>query len=82
MDKKKIEMKIEIKKVTTGEIKELIWDDFVFHRFWWEEGNASCDCNRGDWFGDDNDPDICTTGKYRVKISNNKTGEVLYNEWK
>lgn len=54
--------------------------------FWWEGGNASCDCNRADWFdghfmGDEYDPDAlrpCGEGKYLVRITHE--GKVIYDE--
>lgn len=35
--------------------------------FWWEEGNASCDCNRSTFFlGDESVDDSCGDERFRV----------------
>jgi hypothetical protein len=39
-----------IKRLSDGVIRESKWQGDS--RFWWEEGNAACDCNRALAFGD------------------------------
>jgi len=42
-----------IRENATGEVRECSLGSIgPFSRFWWTEGNASCDCNRHDWFYD------------------------------
>lgn len=56
------------------------WDDG--HEFLWEQGNFSCDCNRGLFFANaSNDPDpdvLCGQVRYSVIIT--YEGEVVYDE--
>ena len=52
--------------------------------YWWREGNASCDCNRGLWFQEDVDDDhfvepSCGDGRYRVRCVDDN-GTVLYED--
>ena len=81
-----LNMKVEIKRASDGKMSCDIWPDWNWHKsaFWWEEGNASCDCNRGMWFNsatksDDEDPK-CGDGGYLVRLSNADTGELLYTD--
>jgi len=42
----RIELKLEIKRNSDGIIDTDIWKDWAYNDYWFEEGNASCDCNR------------------------------------
>ena len=79
-------LKLEIKRNSDGVIAIAIWPDWVWHEYWWKEGNASCDCNRELFFlrsrGEDEPEETeCGEGKYSVRCSDNETGEVLYKEF-
>jgi hypothetical protein len=78
---------VKIKKVETGEVREY-FDEYLvgedgFDPYMWQEGNYSCDCNRGDFFARANgeeDPDHdCGDELYKVHIE--VDGVVLYSEW-
>lgn len=78
-------LKLEIRRNSDGVIATDLWTDWTHHGdYWWEEGNASCDCNRGLFFCRALDIDgvehQCGEGAYSVRLSDNDTGEVLYNE--
>lgn len=59
-------------------------DDEPWSPFIWEEGNFSCNCNRGQFFagaGNEDDPNHeCGDGMYLVRIVRVSDGEVLYDE--
>lgn len=75
----------------TGEIREhessIQWfnGNDCPHTWWWSDGNASCDCSRAMFFAEaagEPDPDVsCGSGRYAVRITNPKTGEVIYDEF-
>jgi hypothetical protein len=45
---------VEIRNNATGEVRRHRHEDWQSHSvFWWTEGNASCDCNRGLFFARD-----------------------------
>ncbi len=44
----------------------------------WEYGNFSCDCNRANWFGDDDE--TCGEDRFSVTLINPKTGLTYYDE--
>jgi hypothetical protein len=51
--------------------------------FIWEEGNYSCDCNRALFFHDRSDEaweQECNDVLYAVRIIDNRTGKVVYDE--
>lgn len=84
-----LNMKVEIKRVSDGTMSCAIWENWKWYTdetkdYWWSEGNASCDCNRGQWFNDamdiDEDYDECGEGAYLVRLSNADTGELLYTD--
>lgn len=87
----KVKALIYIKNVELGEIRK-IKDDYlcIFELgddpslYWWEDGNGSCDCNRGREFyrsnGIEADPK-CGHESFLIKIINPKTSEVVYNEF-
>lgn len=65
--------KLYIKRVSDGEIRQSAWPPNS--RYYWEEGNASCDCNRALAFGDE---DIdCSDVKYELV---NEDGSP-FNDW-
>jgi len=62
-------------------------DDLILYL--WEEGNFSCDCNRGLFFaqalGDMEREEQaweggCSEGKYRVEVRERDTARVIYTE--
>lgn len=81
--------KIKIREVATGvEVETLENVDPKYadsQRFFYEDGNASCDCNRklmfgyaqGITFSDEETP--CGSGKFKVKIVDD-TGRIVYDE--
>ena len=92
-----LDLKVEIKRVSDGKMSYDIWKNWTWYNdsYWWEEGNASCNCNRGAWFNDankfeatertneddDNSDKIeCGDGGYLVRLSNANTGELLYTD--
>lgn len=53
--------------------------------YWWDEGNAACDCNRAWWFADAgpearNDGEKCGHGRFTVLSIKVPSGEVVYSE--
>ena len=82
----RIELKLEIKRNSDGIIDTDIWKDWAYNDYWFEEGNASCDCNRElFWLRaqvllDGYTNTECGKGKYSLRLSNNITGEILFNE--
>lgn len=82
-------MVAEILNIKTGEIR--IYDmpdckDEDANTFIWEEGNFSCDCNRGIFFdratGEEKDDSDypCGDDSYAVLSVKKTTGEVFYYE--
>lgn len=68
---------VSITDTTTGEMREVVMDHTWESnwRFWWNEGNGACDCNRHlafhGWpdFEDGDEFDIpCGHGRYEVKL--------------
>ena len=52
--------------------------------FIWEEGNYCCDCNRALFFHNFNaegDAQSCDNKVYAVRITDNRTGKVVYDEF-
>jgi hypothetical protein len=72
-----------ITDTTTGETRTMRLDGPFDHDedFWWHEGNASCDCNRGAWFhgGGRTEKHPCGDGRYRVRCVDD-AGNVLYED--
>lgn len=56
--------KLFIKRVSDGEIRPSSWPPDS--RYYWEEGNASCDCNRALAFGDEDDSMNCGESRYTL----------------
>ena len=85
---------IYLKDMATGEVKAIDFeysgnhpDGYDMGVLWmWEQGNYSCDCNRGNYFYPDDETD-CPCGDERFnlqKIVNVTTGqevELLMPEW-
>lgn len=80
-----------IKDKETGEIREYA-DDGLWNEerkepatFIWEEGNYSCDCNRGLFFARaKNEEDLdcpCVGDRFDVNLENPKNGEIFYREF-
>jgi hypothetical protein len=79
-------LKLEIRRNHDGAVTSLVWPDWNFNIFWWENGNGSCDCNREDFFlqGQEDADDLeskCGHGRYAVRCSNADTTAVLYDEF-
>ena len=81
-----------IKNTITGEIREyptgiMLNDDNTPYTFYWEEGNASCDCNRELFFGYaiglkyNEISHECGEEKFRVNLENPVTGDIFYKEF-
>lgn len=74
--------------VTSGEFKDMDWASG--DTYWWTDGNADCDCNRGlfyrralalgvaDYPVDDDEEIECGEGRYKVKVV--CAGHVLLDE--
>lgn len=82
----RLNLKIEIRRNADDAIATDVWPDWEYNTFWWKNGNASCDCNRGLFFahakGESDEPDHeCSYGQYSVRLSNADTGAVLYDEF-
>ena len=81
-----IQLKVEIRRNSDGVIAEEVWPNWEYNTFWWEDGNASCDCNRELFFlrarkENDDIETVCGGDRFNVRLSNAETGEVLYNEF-
>jgi len=78
---KRINLRVEIRRNSDGATKTDVWKDWLWSEYWWSEGNAACDCNREAWFvGSGDHESSCGHGAYSVKLADDVTGEVLYNE--
>lgn len=78
-------LKLEIRRNEDGKIATDIWHNWDWNTYWWEEGNASCDCNREIFFyaalhEDDGDLE-CGHERFSVRCTDNDTGEILYSEF-
>lgn len=78
-------LKLEVRCNSTMKMVVDVWSDWSYNTYWWEEGNAACDCNRSLFFSralglEDNEDIICSQGKYSVRLSDADTGETLYDE--
>lgn len=81
---------VRIRHNPTGEIREIdqdviLNDNLEAELFIWEEGNFSCDCNRGLFFANaagEDDPDrACGMDEYSVQIINPADGSIIYDEF-
>lgn len=81
--------KVHIRRVSTGEVRihEMAsgWFSEQEHpEYIWEEGNFSCDCNRGDFFrdvkGEPEQDDPCGNHLYVVDKIEIEDGTVVYSE--
>jgi len=79
-------LKLEIRRNADGVVVTDLWPDWDFNVFWWKEGNASCDCNRGEFFnsahGDSDSESECGEGRYSVRLSDADTGVLLYDDFR
>jgi len=86
-----VKITAHIRKNSTGEVRSSL-DNRTWLMaegepsiFWWEEGNASCDCNREIFFERCNKVEIdnekCGDGRFSVNLSNPVTGKVFYREF-
>lgn len=78
-------LKLEIRRNADGVVATDIWKDWDYNTYWWEDGNASCDCNRELFFlrarnEDDSEDTECGDKRFSVRLSDADTGEVLYDE--
>lgn len=78
-------LKLEIRRNADGMIATDIWSDWEYNTYWWEEGNASCDCNRELFFvrarkEDEPDETECGEDRFSIRLSDADTGKVLYDE--
>ena len=78
-----LKLQIHIKQVATGKsvcVEECVSADKLFNSIYnWSEGNNSCDCCRGLYFGDGEVS--CSNGKYIVeKIALVGVDVVIYSE--
>lgn len=85
-DLPKIDLKLEIRRNADNVIATDVWKDWEYNTYWWEEGNASCDCNRELFFCRALElpaPEecVCSEKRYSIRLTDNNTGEVLYNEF-
>lgn len=87
-----VEVLADIRCNATGEVRtyrtEEILDegDEAPSDFNWSENNYQCDCNRVKFFcraGKEPEPEtnVCTEGKYSVRLRNPVTGNVYYSEF-
>lgn len=82
----RVKLKLEIRRNEDGAVAVDVWPECGFNVFWWEEGNAACDCNRELFFlramGEDDSADTeCGDSRYSVRLSDADTNEVLYDEF-
>ena len=79
-----MDLKVEIRRNSDGTIAVDVFKDCDFNTYWWEEGNGACDCNRELYFltalGTPAEDADCGAGRYSVRLCDNDSGEVLYNE--
>lgn len=78
-------LKIQIKRTSDGVIATDVWRDWKYHQFWWEEGNAGCDCNRELFFlrarGENDDVETkCGEARFSVRLEDADTGKLLYED--
>ena len=74
-----------IKDTQTGKIVDkdtMVWvwpDEDKYDPYMWEEGNYSCDCNRGIFWGLDYSASKCDIGRFLVNLE--VDGEIIYSEY-
>jgi hypothetical protein len=80
-------LKVVIRRNEDNMIAETIWGNWEHHNnFWWQEGGASCDCNRYTFFKEAMNEKIyndieCSENLFSVRLFDADTGEVLYKEF-
>lgn len=82
----KLNLRIQVKRVSDGALSDQTWKDWDYNTYWWEEGNAACDCNRLMFFhrgrGEPEPEDTpCGSNAFLVKLTDADTGQVLYDEF-
>jgi hypothetical protein len=86
-EERKLNLRVEIKRVSDDVTTCEVWNDWSWsNAWWWSDGNAACDCNRGALFataqGNALDTDIaCGDSDYEVRLTDDAAGEVLYDEF-
>ena len=81
-----IDLLVEIRRNSDGMMTTDVWKDWSYNSYWWDEGSAACDCNRelfwqqaqGIDTNDETHP--CSHDKYSVRLSDNNSKEILYDE--
>jgi hypothetical protein len=84
-----VNLKVEIRRNSDGLISSQVWPQFEhYNDFWWEDGNASCDCNRELFFNrglnlpsEELNAFKCSDGRFSVRLIDNDTQEILYSEF-
>jgi GH43 family beta-xylosidase len=78
-------LKIEIRRNSDGEIAVRREDRDEFSDFIWSEGNYSCDCNREIFFclarDESETNEDCGESRYSVRITDDDTGAIQYDEF-
>lgn len=79
-------LKLEIRRNSDGAVAVDVWPDWEWSQFWWEEGNAACDCNRELFFlrarGENDDAETaCGDDRFSVRCTDADSGAVLYDEF-
>lgn len=78
-------LKLEIRRNADGVVATDVWENWNYNTFWWNEGNAACDCNRESFFlkaiGEKEMGEAeCGEDRFAVRLSDADSGEVLYDE--
>lgn len=82
-----MKLKVEIRRNSDGFVTTDVWENWQYNTFWWEEGNASCDCNRERFFNsalgleDADEETECSDDRYSVRLSDATTEKILYDEF-
>lgn len=78
------QFEISIMRTSDGEVRKLVWGNWTYNRYWWADGNAGCDCNRGDWFhraaNETEEDGPCGHALYTVQLRDVEADEILYTE--
>lgn len=79
-------LKLEIRCNATLQVVTDVWKDWDYNTYWWEEGNSACDCNRSLFFAralglPEPEETLCSDERYSVRLSDNDTKEILYDEF-
>ena len=80
-------LKVEIRRNADGIVVVDTWKNWSYAKFWWEHGNAACDCNRALFFeraqGHPTPAGMfdCGHGAYSVRLTCLESKQVLYDEF-